>query len=229
MTERVPRKSGDDALDVAAGLVDPLRRRLYTFVAGANEPVSRDEAAEAAAIGRSLAGYHLDQLVEDGLLDVSYSRRTGRTGPGAGRPAKLYRRANIEVTVQLPPRDDAFVAHLLATAIESDPSGVARTALRNATRAAGRALGRELAGTSIDQVVDALESRGYAPAVSDDGIRLRNCPFHHLVTDHLDLVCMLNRDLLGAAVTTAELGLRADLDPRPGQCCVVLRPRQSHS
>jgi predicted ArsR family transcriptional regulator len=119
------------------------------------------------------------------------------------------------------------VAHLLATAIESDPSGVARTALRNATRAAGRALGRELRGTSVDHVVDALESRGYAPAVSDDGIRLRNCPFHHLVADHLDLVCMLNRDLLGAAVTTAKVGLRADLDPRPGQCCVVLRPQRN--
>jgi predicted ArsR family transcriptional regulator len=157
-------------------------------VVGAEEPVGREEAAEAVAIGRYLAAYHLDQLVEDGLLEVSYARRTGRTGPGAGRPAKLYRRANIEVTVQLPPRDDALVAHLLATAIETDRSGVARAALRNATRAAGRALGRELTGTSVDQVVDALESRGYAPAVSGDCIRLRNCPFHHLVDDHLDLV-----------------------------------------
>jgi len=229
MTDRVPRKTGDDGLDAAAGLVDPIRRRLYTFVAGAEEPVGRDDAAEATAIGRSLAGYHLDQLVEDGLLEVSYARRTGRTGPGAGRPAKLYRRADVEVTVQLPPRDDAFVAQLLATAIESDPSGVARSALRNATRAAGRALGRELTGASVDDVVDALDARGYAPILSDDGIRLRNCPFHHLVADHLDLVCMLNRDLLGAAVSTAKVGLRADLDPLPGQCCIVLRPPQSHS
>src|SRR5262245_11159935 len=180
MPEAVPRRSGDDGLDAAAALVDPIRRRLYGFVAGSEEPVGREEAAQAASISRSLAGYHLDQLVEDGLLEVSYARRTGRTGPGAGRPAKLYRRANIEVTVQLPPRDDAFVAGLLATAIESDPSGAARTALRNATREAGRALGRELAGTSFEQVVEALDSRGYAPAVSDDGIRLRNCPFHHL-------------------------------------------------
>jgi predicted ArsR family transcriptional regulator len=228
MADAVPRRSGDDGLDAAAGLVDPIRRRLYTFVAGAEESVGLDEAAEAVAIGRSLAGYHLDQLVEDGLLEVSYARRTGRTGPGAGRPAKLYRRANVEVTVQLPPRDDALLAHLLATAIESDPSGVARTALRDATRAAGRALGRELAGASVDQVVGALESRGYEPAISDDGIRLRNCPFHHLVADHLDLVCMLNRDLLGSAVTTAKVGLRADLDPHTGQCCVVLRPRRGH-
>jgi predicted ArsR family transcriptional regulator len=142
-------------------------------VVGAEEPVGHEEAAEAVAIGRSLAAYRASRL-----------RRVGR----GGRPAKLYLRANIEVTVQLPPRDDALVAHLLATAIETDRSGVARAALRNATRAAGRALGRELTGTSVDQVVDALESRGYAPAVSGDCIRLRNCPFHHLVDDHLDLV-----------------------------------------
>jgi predicted ArsR family transcriptional regulator len=63
---------------------------------------------------------------------------------------------------------------------------------------------------------------------ADDGIRLRNCPFHHLVGDHLDLVCTLNNDLLGAAVNSAGVGLTAELDPRPGQCCVVLRPT-SHS
>jgi predicted ArsR family transcriptional regulator len=219
------RRSGDDALDVAGGLIDPLRRRLYTFVAGAEESVGRDEAASAVGIGRSLAGYHLDELVEDGLLEVSYARRGGRTGPGAGRPAKLYRRADIEVTVQLPPRDDALVAHLLATAIEADPSGASRAALRAATRAAGRALGRELESGSVHGVIDALESRGYEPVVSDDCIRLRNCPFHHLVSDHLDLVCTLNRDLLGSAVTTAKVALRAELDPQSGHCCVVLRPQ----
>ena len=216
-----------DSFDAAAALADPLRRTLYRFVTAADEPVGRDEAATAAGIGRSVAGYHLDHLVEDGLLEASYARRSGRTGPGAGRPAKLYRPASIEVTVQLPPRDDVLVADLLATAIEADRSGAARAALREATRAAGRALGRDLAGASPAAVVDVLESRGYAPAVGDEGIRLRNCPFHHLVEDHLDLVCTLNRDLLSTAVTTAKAGLRADLDPQPGQCCVVLRPGRS--
>ena len=214
-----------EGFDAAAALADPVRRRLYQFVVDASGPVGRDEAAAAADIGRSLAGYHLDQLVEDGLLHVSYARRSGRTGPGAGRPAKLYERADVEFTVQLPPRDDAFLAHLLASAIEADTSGAARSALRTATRAAGRALGRELSGASIDTLVDRLESRGYEPVRDENGVRLRNCPFHHLVSDHLDLVCALNHDLLGSAVTAAKVGLRAELDPQPGQCCVVLRPR----
>jgi predicted ArsR family transcriptional regulator len=215
----------NEGFDAAAALADPVRRQLYQFVVDASGPVGRDDAAAAADIGRSLAGYHLDQLVEDGLLQVSYARRSGRTGPGAGRPAKLYERADVEVTVQLPPRDDALLAHLLASAVEADTSGTARSALRTATRAAGRALGRELSGASIDTLVDTLESRGYEPVRDENGVRLRNCPFHHLVSDHLDLVCSLNHDLLGSAVTAAKVGLRAELDPQPGQCCVVLRPR----
>jgi predicted ArsR family transcriptional regulator len=185
--------------------------------------VGRDDAAEFAGIGRSLAGYHLDQLVADGLLVVTYARRGGRSGPGAGRPAKLYEPAAVEVSLQLPARDDALVAHLLARAVEADASGAARRALAEAARSAGEELGREVAATPGVTMVEALTERGYRPIEADDGIRLRNCPFHHLVGEHLDLVCSLNRDLLGAASEAAGTGWTADLDPRPGQCCVVLR------
>jgi predicted ArsR family transcriptional regulator len=220
------RRQGDEAIDAVAGLADPLRRRLFAFVAASALPVGRDEAAAAVGISPSLAGYHLDVLTDDGLLERSRIRRSGRAGPGAGRPAKLYRVAPTEVTVQLPPRDDALVAHLLATAVEKDDSGVARAALREATREAGRALGRAAAAGDDPRssMVDVLRSRGYAPAETDDGaIRLRNCPFHHLVDEHLDLVCSLNADLLGAAAEAAGGELVAVLDPQPGACCVVLR------
>ena len=223
MGEALDRKEGDVGLDAAAALADPVRRRLFAFVVDATEPVSRDDAAAAARVSRSLAGYHLDQLVDQGLLSVSYARRSGRSGPGAGRPAKLYQPAAIEVSVQLPPRDDALVAHLLATAVEADPSGAAREALRNATRAAGLQLGRHVTRDRA-ALLQALASRGYAPIETADGIRLRNCPFHHLVGDHLELVCALNKDLLSAAARAAQVGLVAQLDPQPGQCCVVLRP-----
>jgi predicted ArsR family transcriptional regulator len=216
-------KDVDDGIEMAAALADPVRRRLFAFVVDATGPVGRDEAAAAAGVSRSLAGYHLDLLVEEGLLTATFARRNGRDGPGAGRPAKLYEAAAIEVRVQLPPRDDALVAHLLATAVEADPSGSARQVLREATRAAGRAIGHELAGQEPDAIVEALERHGYSPVVTDDGIRLRNCPFHHLVTDHRELVCSLNEDLLGAAAAAAGSGLVAELDPRPGRCCVVLR------
>jgi predicted ArsR family transcriptional regulator len=220
----VTRRTGDQALDAAAVLADPVRRSLLAFVTDNPEPTGRDEAAAAAGIGRSLAGYHLDQLVDEGLLEVTYARRNGRAGPGAGRPAKLYRRAAVEVTVQLPARDDALVAHLLATAVETEPSGTARDALRDATRAAGRAIGRATPAGDVGALVDVLAERGYEPVEQAGEIRLRNCPFHHLVDDHLDLVCSLNHDLLGAAAGAADVPLKAHLDPQPGYCCVVLRP-----
>src|SRR3954465_4235620 len=75
-----------------AALAEPTRRRLYEYVVRRPHPVSRDDVAGALGLPRPTAAFHLDRLVADGLLDVHYERRTGRTGPGAGRPAKLYRR-----------------------------------------------------------------------------------------------------------------------------------------
>jgi len=223
MTTGLPHRRGDEAIDTIAGLCDPLRRRLYQLVADHPGPVGRDELAEATGAKRGLVAYHLDRLVDDGLLEVSYARRTGRAGPGAGRPAKLYRPADVEVTVQLPARDDTLVAHLLATAIETERTGAARRALRRATRAAGRRLGKALHARTVDELVGELGERGYAPVVEPDGIRLRNCPFHHLVGDHLELVCHLNHDLLSAAIDQTGIGLVAELDPQPGSCCVRFR------
>ncbi len=226
MSDRPSHVRGDAALDAVAGLGGPVRRRLYQLVVDSTGPVSRDDAALATGINHSLAGYHLDRLSDDGLLEVTYGRLGGRRGPGAGRPAKLYRPAAVEVTVQLPPRDDTLVAHLLATAVEADSSGAARRALRKATRRAGKALGEELTGQSPAELVAALERRGYAPLSTPEGVRLRNCPFHHLVDDHLDLVCHLNHDLLGALIERSGSSLEAQLDPQPGMCCVVLRPEE---
>ena len=78
----------DQQLTGLAGLGDPTRRALYRYVAERGVPVSRDEAAQAVGISRPLAAYHLDKLIDDGLLEPRYHRRSSRRGPGAGRPAK---------------------------------------------------------------------------------------------------------------------------------------------
>ncbi len=213
----------DHALDAAGSLADPVRRACYRFVAGSAHPVGKDEAAEHCGIGRSLAAYHLDRLVADGLLHVTYARRSGKQGPGAGRPAKLYERADVEVRVQLPPRDDALLARLLAAAIEADESRRTIAALARVARAEGERAGRALASNDAHAVADMLAQRGYAPCVDDDGIVMRNCPFHHLVDDHRELVCNLNLALLDAAVRAADAPLEAELAPTPDHCCVVLR------
>src|SRR6266513_2112102 len=100
-------------IEALSTLGDPTRRRLYEFVAGSGRTVGRDECAQVTEIDRSLAAYHLDKLVEHGLLEASYARPAGRTGPGAGRPAKLYRRGDREFVTRTPARDYGLLAELL--------------------------------------------------------------------------------------------------------------------
>jgi predicted ArsR family transcriptional regulator len=226
----------DQQLAGLAGLGDPLRRALYRHVAERGEPVSRDEAARAAGISRPLAAYHLDKLIDDGLLEARYQRRGGRRGPGAGRPAKHYVRAGRPLELSLPARDYAALADLLASAVEADPSGAAKAALNRVAAT----LGAELATEAADHAVPdgepdpalaalrrALAARGYEPYDDPDGtIRLRNCPFDRIAAHHRDLVCGANHAMLQAL--TGRLGgdppVRAELDPQPGRCCVALRP-----
>jgi predicted ArsR family transcriptional regulator len=224
----------DRQLTGLAGLGDPLRRALYRHVVERGEPVSREDAAAAAGISRPLAAYHLDKLVDDGLLEARYQRRSGRRGPGAGRPAKHYVRAAGHIELSLPARDYAALAELLARAVEADSSGTAQATLNRAASALGTELGTEAAtDTAADgnptqtlaALRQALASRGYEPYDDTDGtIRLRNCPFDRIAAHHRDLVCGANLAMLQSLI--GHLGgdppVRAVLDPQPGRCCVVL-------
>jgi predicted ArsR family transcriptional regulator len=212
----------DQRIDRLGGLVDPVRRALYRFVAGAGDLVSRDEAAEAVDVSRSLAAYHLDRLADDGLLDVTYQRRSGRSGPGAGRPAKLYRRAAGEITVSVPPRDYELAARLLAAAVEAADDDKVGGALTTVAKATGRAMGADVRAGRCS-LVEALDHQGYEPVTEENGdVRLRNCPFHLLAEEHRPLVCGMNVDMLAGLGGSA--GYRATLAPEPGWCCVRLRP-----
>lgn len=210
------------SIERLAALQDPLRRRLFGYVRARGEPVGRDEAAAAAGIGRTLAAYHLDKLVEQGLLSAGYRRPEGRSGPGAGRPAKVYEPAEGEVEVSVPPRTYELAAELMAEAVEGDESGAVRRALREAAAAAGREAARSARRTDL---MTALRERGYEPFEDEDGvIRLRNCPFHRLAQDHRDLVCGMNVSLLeGLLAGLGEPDAQASLEPQPGLCCVAIR------
>src|SRR6516162_8300235 len=214
---------------VFAVLDDPVRHRLYDYVTAQDHGVSRSEAAEAVGIQRTLAAFHLDRLAEAGLVDVTFRRPAGRAGPGAGRPAKLYRRGAAEHQVSVPPRDYRGAAELLAevvdvTGAEPELQRSARTRGAAAGRAARRQAPHAPAG---DLVTGALSAQGYQPYQEGAEVRLRNCPFHVLASRYPPLICGMNLALLeglleGAAVTS----LQAQLDPRPEECCVVLQDRQ---
>ncbi|MFD7639429.1 helix-turn-helix transcriptional regulator [Kitasatospora sp. NPDC059795] len=202
----------DDSYAVLGALGEPVRRRLYRHVAGALEEVGRDAAAEAVGISRSLAAFHLDKLVEAGLLTVSYRRLSGRTGPGAGRPAKLYRRAEGEFAVSVPPRSYDAAGRLLAETVE-------RAGLDLELQAAAKAAGAAEADAAGADLEEALRARGYAPFRDGEVLRLRNCPFHALAEEFPGLVCGMNLALLDGL---AGEEWSARMEACPGGCCVAL-------
>lgn len=226
------RADVDEQIAGVASLAEPQRRNLYRYVVARGRPVGKDEAAAALGLARSVATFHLDRLVADGLLATEYRRLTGRAGPGAGRPAKLYRRAEREIAVHLPARDYGLAADLLATAVsaaagDGTPVGAA---LADAAAARGRALGAEAArrlparprsAAVVDAALVVLDEQGYEPHRRGDEVVMANCPFHALAEDHRTLVCGMNLDLLtGLAEALPAKVLSARLEPTPEGCCV---------
>jgi predicted ArsR family transcriptional regulator len=221
----VDEHDSDAAVSAVAALGDPVRRRLYAFLGAQDHAVGRDEAAEGVGVTRSAAAFHLDRMTEDGLLDVEFRRLTGRQGPGAGRPAKLYRRASQDIAVSLPARRYELAAGLLAAAVEesSDTGGPVAPALDRLARQRGVALAASVSGPPWDGAARALAAVGYEPRTGDGEIVLANCPFHALVADHPALVCRMNLSLLeGFAAALPGAGMTARLRPAPGLCCVRL-------
>lgn len=220
----------DDVMAVAL-LDEPPRRAVYDWVVEQHRAVSRDEVAGATGMTRGLAAFHLDRLAAGGLLETEFRRLTGRTGPGAGRPAKLYRRAERDISVSLPDRRYALAAGLLADALEEVAEGRPPEALRAAAHRLGEDVGRSARAAAgprpsrarrREALVETLDERGYEPVERDGRLRLGNCPFDALVDTHRDLVCGMNLALAeGILDGLGERRATAQLDRQPGLCCVA--------
>ncbi|WP_067194760.1 helix-turn-helix transcriptional regulator [Microbacterium sp. XT11] len=208
-------------------LADPTRAALYEHVCAQRDAVGRDATASAVGVPAHVAKFQLDRLVEAGLLEVEFRRLSGRTGPGAGRPSKLYRRASGTVAVSLPARRYDLAGHLLAQAIEKSVSGVplsesvAAAAREEGARTGATVVGDD--GPELDRLGTVLAAHGYEPRIDDDRMLLANCPFDTLARDHTALVCSMNHSYVqGVADGLGCVHLRAALDPAPGRCCVTV-------
>ncbi|MET1043619.1 MAG: helix-turn-helix domain-containing protein [Microbacteriaceae bacterium] len=215
------RRPLEDRVAAITALDDPVRRALFAIVAAAEHPVSRDDAASALNLARSTAAFHLDRLVDVGLLGVEFRRLGTKSGPGAGRPSKLYHRVESELAVSVPDRRYDLAAEIMASAIdESAGSGAPVTeALDHAAREAGRRMGA--AAPTIETV---LEQTGYQPQPDGaGGWDFANCPFHQLARTHTATICGINgRFLAGVLDGAADHGHRIE-PPLPGsRCCARL-------
>lgn len=216
-----------------AVLEDRQRANLYTFVRGAQGPVTREEAAAATGISRKLAAFHLDRLVDAGLLEASYSRPAGEEAR-VGRTPKRYAPADVEVAVTIPDRHYELVGEILLDAVSSVvPGESVSEAIARVSSDRGRQIGTQARAErrpgrigperGVAIVSELLVQHGFEPAATTDGLIQRNCPFHRFARRHPALVCGMNRDFVdGLLEGLGTRRLRATLDPDERRCCVIV-------
>jgi predicted ArsR family transcriptional regulator len=210
-----------DRWNAVATLVDRTRRALYDYVRRQDHPVSREEAAAAQRVSRTLAAFHLDKLVEAGLLRARYEAPAGEPR-GRGRAPKVYEPTGDGVAVTLPERRYELIAQILAEAVDADPASARDAALAEAVRR-GRDAG---AGHRGEDPLAVLAGLGFEPERQPGRVVLANCPFHDLARRHSALVCGLNHAFVtGLVEAVGASGVRTRLAPRPGRCCVELTDR----
>lgn len=207
-----------DRIAAVASLTDARRLQLFELVASSPRPLGRDHVAEAAGMARSTVSFHLDRLVQDGLLAVEFHKPAGRAGPGSGRPAKMYRPVGNEIGASVPDRNYDLAAELMAAAIEASQADGGP--VDQALRAAAFRKGRELAEAAGD-LEEFLTESGYQPVHDGEGgYLLPNCPFHRLSRAHAAVVCDMNGAFLrGAAVGCGSPEERVAPAAGAGQCC----------
>ncbi|MFB6849051.1 helix-turn-helix transcriptional regulator [Streptomyces sp. NPDC056373] len=221
------------AIDSVSVLSEDSRRRMFAFIRRAGRPVTRDEAAASVGISRKLAAFHLDKLVDAGLLRARYEAPGGTRK--VGRQPKVYEPTGDQITVNIPDRRHELLADLLLDAVLTEQAGETATqaamrAARQRGRLVGEAarhesrpgrLGAERGLTTCERLLDGY---GYEPVrETPTRIRLRNCPFHPLAARAPDLVCGMNQAFLSGYLEGLEVsGVRAALEPEPGECCVRL-------
>jgi predicted ArsR family transcriptional regulator len=209
-------------------LADDTRRALYEFVAGQGEPVGREQAARELGLAVHNVSFHLDRLVTEGLLEVEYRRLSGKTGPGAGRPSKLYRRSSHEFAVSLPPRRYDLVGDILAAAVSQASEGMPLDqALNDSAHREGVSLGQRARsldqGDTLPALAEVLRSQDFEPQVHDEQVVLNNCPFDTLAQKHTALICGLNQAFVQGAADGLGSNVTACLEPEAGRCCVIAR------
>lgn len=225
-------ESGTAALAV---LDDDLRRRIFLFVRSQGVPVTRERVAQEVGISRKLAAFHLDKLVEKGLLNHHYARPPGKGGPGAGRPAKVYEPSAMTIEISVPQRRYELAGRLLLDGVVNQAEGVPA---RDSTNAAAMAQGNELGkGASsgrnlrhpgpertLAAAEEILTEQGFEPfRESPKVLALRNCPFHALAARSPEVVCGMNRSFIEGVVRgLGNESVQVVLAPEPGHCCVKL-------
>jgi predicted ArsR family transcriptional regulator len=218
--------TADDLVAVAL-LADPVRQRLYAYLRERHEPAGREDAARHAGIAVKLAAFHLDKMADAGLLEVDYRRLSGRVGPGAGRPAKVYSIAPRSFSIVIPQTRYALAASMMATALSGGYTGAdGASGLQEVATTVGERLGADIRSRTKsgrrEAVQRKLDQLGFQPQARDSReLTLRNCIFAELTTSHRELVCGMNAAFVRGVLGGARLhSLRVEQRTEEAHCCV---------
>jgi predicted ArsR family transcriptional regulator len=188
---------------LTATLGDPTRRSIYLRIRSSTEPTTASTIAAEFGIHPNVARHHLDRLAEEGYLEVTRRRQTGKTGPGAGRPAKCYTSTDKEIDLRFPTRRlDLLIDLLVRTVMRLAPSDGTDVALE-----IGRDFGHELAaGLNVDTsgnedgmleaVATMMRHEGFEIIADGDRLLTQHCPFGASSFEHPEVLCALDRGIM---------------------------------
>src|SRR5436190_19883720 len=160
-------------MDWLEAVGDRELRSALAFVLAHPRPVTADELAASDGTHRNVARSRLERLADAGLLTRGSERRSGRAGPGAGRPAKTYAVAPHVRSLEFPERRYEKLVGLLVDAL---PAKARRQRLRELgiafadelLRAARVRPAKTLAG-GAERVCAAIRELGFHAAVAEVG------------------------------------------------------------
>ncbi|HEY5651427.1 MAG TPA: helix-turn-helix domain-containing protein [Acidimicrobiia bacterium] len=199
--------------DLTSALGDPTRRAVYIAIRESPEPMNAADIAALFDIHPNVARHHLDKLAGDGYLDVAHRRPNGRSGPGAGRPAKYYTVSAKQIDVHFPTHRHDVLSDMLVRIIDR----IAPDNIKEVAEEVGAEVGRELAGEigspddtgyegAVRAVVRAMTGIGFGVSSDVAGQRLlmSHCPFGETAAAHPDVVCSLDRGMVAGLMGSLE-------------------------
>ncbi len=176
-------------MDALQGIAHPELREVVLFARAQPQPITADDVAGRFAVHRSVARSRLDRLAEAGLLTVAFERRTGRSGPGAGRPAKIYSVPPETAALEFP---DRHYDRLLSRLVTALPASDRDQALGDVGAGFARDLAGETPPTAADpraaaeracEVLGRLGFQAFVDEASEQRVTITTptCPLRPLV------------------------------------------------
>jgi predicted ArsR family transcriptional regulator len=228
-------------MEAPTPLVDVDLLQILGFVRAEPEPPTAADVSAALGVGRSVARWRLERLVEAGLLIPSFARRNGRRGPGAGRPAKTYAVAPGSAPVGASLRHAELVRLLIAAL----PTGGRRKRLAEVGRRFGEQLARDAglkparrADTAARRICRALGQLGFHTSAEASATEITfvtpTCPLRPVVADDetaVDVDRGMWRALVAAALEQEPNGARFETHGclAPGSPCRIVVELPDHA